>query len=57
MPAIGSTRDQAGGLRIFFDLRPSETDPAEVVRITQLIEAAFTPQPTAGGTEVRAKPA
>ena len=29
MPLIGSLRDRGGGVRIFFDMRPKEADPAE----------------------------
>jgi hypothetical protein len=29
MPLMGSVRDQDGGVRIFFDMRPKEADPAE----------------------------
>ena len=57
MPLIGSLRDQDGGVRIFFDMRPKEVDPAEVVRITRLIEHAFLPRSADGGVEVPATPA
>jgi hypothetical protein len=53
MPVIDSVRDRDGAVRIFFDLRPGEADPAEEVRITRLIERALTPQPAVGGAEVR----
>jgi hypothetical protein len=29
MPPMGSVRDQDGGVRIFFDMRPKGADPAE----------------------------
>jgi len=54
MPLIGSLRDRDGGVRIFFDMRPKEADPAEVVQITRLIERAFTPRSADGGVEVPA---
>ena len=53
MPLIDSVRDRDGAIRIFFDLRPGETDPAEEVRITRLIERALTPRPAAESAEVR----
>jgi hypothetical protein len=56
MPLIGSLRDEDGGVRIFFDMRPKEADPAEVVRITRLIEHAFTPRSAEGAGEVPADP-
>jgi hypothetical protein len=54
MPLIGSVRDQDGGVRIFFDMRPKEADPAEMARITRLIEHAFSPPSVDGGVEVSA---
>ena len=57
MPLMGSVRDQDGGVRIFFDMRPKEADPAEVVRITRLIEHAFTARSADGAVEVPANPA
>lgn len=56
MPLIGSLRDQDGGVRIFFDMRPKEADPTEVVRITRLIERAWALRSADGGVEVPADP-
>jgi hypothetical protein len=56
MPLIGSLRDQDGGVRIFFDMRPKEVDPAEVARITRLIERAFNARSADEGVEMPADP-
>jgi hypothetical protein len=54
MPAIGSVLDPDGGIRLFFDMRPQELDPAEIVRLTQLIERAFTSRFVDGVAELPA---
>jgi hypothetical protein len=53
MPVVDSVRDRDGGIRIFFDLRPGDTDPAEEVLITRLIERAFALRSAHDGPEVR----